>query len=154
MIKELINLANHLDSKGLTKEADFVDRLITKKSMIQTNALPSSLKDASSEIDANCHEEFRNYIFQKSKEMYKKRNAVSQDQVSVKKMRRERTDKRDEVIYCVIECKDEGCLGKVKSIMNDPKAVSLLSKCCGIKAPQFPTMYQDDNSLYFAKIIN
>ena len=88
------------------------------------------------------------------KEMYKKRNAVSQDQVSVKKMRRERTDKRDEVIYCVIECKDEGCLGKVKSIMNDPKAVSLLSKCCGIKAPQFPTMYQDDNSLYFAKIIN
>ena len=30
MIKELIKLANHLDHKGLTKEADFVDSVIKK----------------------------------------------------------------------------------------------------------------------------
>lgn len=30
MIKELIKLANHLDQKGLTKEADFVDSIIKK----------------------------------------------------------------------------------------------------------------------------
>tara|TARA_B100000131_G_scaffold293893_1_gene309561 strand:+ start:1704 stop:2120 length:417 start_codon:yes stop_codon:yes gene_type:complete len=30
MIKELINLANHLDSKGLRKEADYIDGVITK----------------------------------------------------------------------------------------------------------------------------
>ena len=30
MFKDLIKLANHLDSKGLTKEADYVDRLIKK----------------------------------------------------------------------------------------------------------------------------
>lgn len=33
MLKELISLANHFDSKGLTKEADFVDRLISKASL-------------------------------------------------------------------------------------------------------------------------
>ena len=30
MFKDLIKLANHLDSKGLTKEADYVDRLLKK----------------------------------------------------------------------------------------------------------------------------
>ncbi len=30
MIKELIKLANHLDSKGLAKEADYLDRVIQK----------------------------------------------------------------------------------------------------------------------------
>ena len=30
MIKELIKLANHLDSKGLVKEADYLDGIITK----------------------------------------------------------------------------------------------------------------------------
>ena len=30
MIKELIKLANHLDSKGLAKEADVIDGIITK----------------------------------------------------------------------------------------------------------------------------
>ena len=28
MIKELIKLANHLDSKGFAKEADYLDRII------------------------------------------------------------------------------------------------------------------------------
>ena len=32
MIKELIRLANHLDSKGLTKEADQLDRIIKRSS--------------------------------------------------------------------------------------------------------------------------
>jgi len=30
MIKQLIKLANHLDSKGLRKEADYLDAVITK----------------------------------------------------------------------------------------------------------------------------
>ena len=30
MFKELVRLANHLDSKGLTKEADYIDRLLKK----------------------------------------------------------------------------------------------------------------------------
>ncbi|MAG24277.1 hypothetical protein CMI47_01745 [Candidatus Pacearchaeota archaeon] len=30
MINELIKLANYLDSKGLSKEADFLDGIITK----------------------------------------------------------------------------------------------------------------------------
>ena len=38
MLKELINLANHLDKKGLRKEADFLDRVITKLS--NDNILP------------------------------------------------------------------------------------------------------------------
>jgi hypothetical protein len=32
MLKDLIKLANHLDSRGLTKEADFLDRIIRKTS--------------------------------------------------------------------------------------------------------------------------
>ncbi len=36
MIKELIKLANHLDSKGLVKEADYLDRIIK----ISTSILP------------------------------------------------------------------------------------------------------------------
>ena len=32
MLKELISLANHLDSKGLKKEADFLDFIIRKAS--------------------------------------------------------------------------------------------------------------------------
>ena len=31
MLKELIHLANHLDSKGFKKEADFLDSLLSKK---------------------------------------------------------------------------------------------------------------------------
>jgi len=31
MIKELIKLSNHLDTKGLRKEADFLDRIIRKR---------------------------------------------------------------------------------------------------------------------------
>lgn len=154
MIKELVALANHFDSKGLTKEADFVDSIIKKSSLSQTNALPSNLKDVSSEIDAECHEEFRNYIYQMSRAKYKRKGAISQDQISVKKMKREKTDKRDEFIYCAVKCSDEDCVGKVRSIMSDPKALQLLSKCCGIKAPQFPTFYQDENVLYFAKKTN
>ena len=30
MIKDLLKLANHLDSKGLRKEADYLDRIISK----------------------------------------------------------------------------------------------------------------------------
>ena len=30
MIKQLIKLANHLDAKGLSKEADYLDAVITK----------------------------------------------------------------------------------------------------------------------------
>ena len=30
MIKQLIKLANHLDKKGLTKEADYLDTVISK----------------------------------------------------------------------------------------------------------------------------
>ena len=30
MIKQLINLANHLDKKGLLKEADYLDAVISK----------------------------------------------------------------------------------------------------------------------------
>ena len=37
MIKELIKLANHLDSKGLVKEADYLDRIIK----ISTSILPT-----------------------------------------------------------------------------------------------------------------
>lgn len=32
MLRELIKLANHLDSKGLTKEADILDGIISKAS--------------------------------------------------------------------------------------------------------------------------
>lgn len=41
MIKELIKLANHLDQKGLTKEADFIDSIIKKS---QESNLESALK--------------------------------------------------------------------------------------------------------------
>ena len=36
MIKQLIKLANHLDKKGLTKEADYLDKLIKKLSNSKT----------------------------------------------------------------------------------------------------------------------
>ena len=36
MIKELIRLANHLDQKGLTKEADYLDNIIKKATITQT----------------------------------------------------------------------------------------------------------------------
>ena len=32
MLKQLINLANHLDSRGLMKEADYLDSVILKLS--------------------------------------------------------------------------------------------------------------------------
>ena len=35
MLKELIKLANHLDSKGLTKEADFLDSIIKRGNFLE-----------------------------------------------------------------------------------------------------------------------
>ena len=48
MLKELINLANHLDNKGLKKEADFLDRVITK--------LSENMKAEEAMYDAGTHE--------------------------------------------------------------------------------------------------
>jgi hypothetical protein len=36
MIKELIKLANHLDSIGLLKEADFLDKIVSESDPIRT----------------------------------------------------------------------------------------------------------------------
>ena len=38
MIKKLIKLANHLDKKGLTKEADYLDALIIKNASAKTSS--------------------------------------------------------------------------------------------------------------------
>ena len=43
MIKELIKLANHLDSKGLRKEADYIDALLEKAA---SNSFESALTEA------------------------------------------------------------------------------------------------------------
>lgn len=47
MINELIKLANHLDQKGLTKEADFLDNIIKKliKNANPFDELDSDLQD-------------------------------------------------------------------------------------------------------------
>tara|TARA_X000000950_G_C13920884_1_gene663284 strand:+ start:1420 stop:1707 length:288 start_codon:yes stop_codon:yes gene_type:complete len=45
MIKELIKLANHLDSIGLLKEADFLDKIASESSPIQEPRI-SSEEDA------------------------------------------------------------------------------------------------------------
>jgi len=50
MIKELIKLANHLDSKKLTKEADFLDKIIIKLSFIPS---VSGFKEGFSEWKSN-----------------------------------------------------------------------------------------------------
>jgi hypothetical protein len=41
MIKELIKLANHLDSKGLNKEADFLDSIISEPRPIREPRIQS-----------------------------------------------------------------------------------------------------------------
>ena len=49
MIKDLITLANHLDSKGLTKEADYLDNIIK-------SAASQTFKSALSQCDEKCKE--------------------------------------------------------------------------------------------------
>ena len=46
MIKELVKLANHLDSKGLAKEADYLDGIITKisKRTVRTTYIDHTYK--------------------------------------------------------------------------------------------------------------
>ena len=41
MIKELIKLANHLDSIGLLKEADFLDKIVSESSPIREPRISS-----------------------------------------------------------------------------------------------------------------
>ena len=49
MIKQLIKLANHLDSKGLGKEADYLDAVITKLSRMATPELGECIEDVDEE---------------------------------------------------------------------------------------------------------
>ena len=52
MIKEFINLANHLDSKGLLKEASYIDNVLRKSAEsdeTKLSALLSKLWDALAE---------------------------------------------------------------------------------------------------------
>jgi hypothetical protein len=62
MLKDLIKLANHLDSKGLTKEADFLDRIIKKSSddEIYSKLLRHCMSDDDESIDEfeECLENF------------------------------------------------------------------------------------------------
>ena len=46
MIKELIKLANHLDKKGLMKEADYVDWIIKKSQETVQDGLPPKLRES------------------------------------------------------------------------------------------------------------
>lgn len=45
MIKELIKLANHLDSKGLAKEADYLDGIIKKSSEDSDKPNPNEIRE-------------------------------------------------------------------------------------------------------------
>ena len=44
MIKELTKLANHLDSKGFLREADYVDNVITKSALSAETKFSALLK--------------------------------------------------------------------------------------------------------------
>jgi hypothetical protein len=45
MIKELIKLANHLDSKGLAKESDYLDGIIKKSSEDSDKPNPNEIRE-------------------------------------------------------------------------------------------------------------
>ena len=45
MIKELIKLASHLDSKGLAKEADYLDGIIKKSSEDSNKPSPNEIRE-------------------------------------------------------------------------------------------------------------
>ena len=45
MIKELIKLASHLDSKGFTKEADYLDGIIKKSSEDSDKPSPNEIRE-------------------------------------------------------------------------------------------------------------
>lgn len=65
MFRELVNLANNLDEKGFTKEADFIDNILKKNSSIddEERGLLDKLKNMFRSRDSkeNLNEEYDHY---------------------------------------------------------------------------------------------
>jgi hypothetical protein len=152
MLEELIALANYFDSKGMTKEADFIDYLLTKES-----ALRGNLQDISSEIDNGSVESFKNYISEKSKDIFGRKDRVSPEDISIRKMKSPKTQSKSEFSYCIIKCCDKDCINKMHKIIvvnKDKEALSLLEACCNMNITDATNFNADDekNIIFFSKM--
>lgn len=58
-LRDLIKLANHLDSKGLTKESDYLDRVISKYSMAMLESTFDMLTENQSSKDEKALEQLK-----------------------------------------------------------------------------------------------
>ena len=76
MIKELTKLANHLDSKGLRKEADYLDSILRKTAYNKPGNWGFETEgDEAWKVYSTLH----SYVFKRGKEAYDKLNALGTD---------------------------------------------------------------------------
>jgi mannitol/fructose-specific phosphotransferase system IIA component len=132
MFNDLIRLANHLDAKGLTKEADFIDRLLKKSNK------------TSKAID---------YVCGISKKMQNRKDRIKSEDISVEKFEK-KNHFGDNLVCCGIKCSNATCFKSLKALVQGEHLKDLghiLGEECGQKFKTGHTIDEANMMVFFQK---
>ena len=144
MIKNLIKLAEHLDRKGLHKEADYVDWII---------------KSSSAKIDLSAKEQLKEHLVSKmgvGKDIVmpgKRKSAIESAKAKISISAMEKDIRGERYIVCEIKSSDGNIHSGLYSILianlfNDDQTTTLIKECFGLKRVGEFTV-DDDNMRYY-----